>query len=69
MAPPDLLSSLKAEIASLKLQSEKEQGDFEGEWKELGRKLEEDRRGMYRCILLGARRACRRILLRVRRGV
>ena len=34
----------QAEIASLKLQSEKEQTEFEGEWKELGRKLEEDRK-------------------------
>ena len=34
----------QAEIASLKLQSEKEQAEFEGEWKELGRKLEEDRK-------------------------
>ena len=33
----------QAEISSLKLQSEKEQGEFEMEWKELGRKLEEDR--------------------------
>jgi len=34
----------QAEITSLKLQSEKEQAEFEGEWKELGRKLEEDRK-------------------------
>ncbi|KAL1524689.1 hypothetical protein AB1Y20_019575 [Prymnesium parvum] len=34
----------QAEIASLKLQSEKEQVEFEAEWKELGRKLEEDRK-------------------------
>jgi len=33
----------QAEITSLKLQSEKEQAEFEGEWKELGRKLEEVR--------------------------
>jgi len=34
----------QAEITSLKLQSEKEQAEFENEWKELGRKLEEDRK-------------------------
>lgn len=34
----------QAEIQGLKLLAEKEQNDFEGEWKELGHKLEEDRK-------------------------
>jgi len=34
----------QSEIQQLKLTAEKEQADFEGEWKELGRKLEEDRK-------------------------
>jgi hypothetical protein len=34
----------QAEIQGLKLLAEKEQSDFEGEWKELGHKLEEDRK-------------------------
>jgi len=34
----------QTEIGQLKLQAEKEQQEFESEWKELGRKLEEDRK-------------------------
>merc|ERR1719453_1585111 len=34
----------QTEIGQLKLQAEKEQQEFENEWKELGRKLEEDRK-------------------------
>merc|ERR1719478_1438760 len=34
----------QAEIGQLKLQAEKEQQEFEAEWKDLGRKLEEDRK-------------------------
>ena len=34
----------QSEIGLLKLQAEKEQGEFETEWKDLGRKLEEDRK-------------------------
>jgi len=34
----------QTEIGQLKLQAEKEQQEFEAEWKELGRKLEEDRK-------------------------
>jgi len=34
----------QSEIQQLKLTAEKEQADFESEWKELGRKLEEDRK-------------------------
>ena len=34
----------QAEISGLKASAEKEQGEFEHEWKELGRKLEEDRK-------------------------
>jgi chromosome segregation ATPase len=34
----------QTEISQLKLQAEKEQQEFENEWKELGRKLEEDKK-------------------------
>jgi len=38
----------QAEISSLKVSAEKEKAEFEHDWKELGRMLEEDRKRQVR---------------------
>ena len=43
------LCASQAEIQGLKLLAEKEQSEFETEWKELGHKLEEDRKRQVGC--------------------